>query len=330
MKDETVRIDNLTVGYALKESVKPVARHINATIRSGELTCLLGANGAGKSTLLKTLSAFIPSLGGKIVVRGKEIRDYTNKELSRLLGIVLTERVELRNTTVLELVSMGRSPYTGFWGKQTAEDLRIVEESIALVKIEDLSSRIVHTLSDGERQKVMIAKALAQQTPIIYLDEPTAFLDFPSKVDIMQLLLMLAREANKTIFLSTHDLELALQIADVLWLMHKQADMIIGTPEDLALQGRLSAFFKSEGFVFDEQSGLFRIRNAYNRQVQVIGSGQVQAMVCKALNRNGIATEVAADSGIRIDCSNERIIVYSGKKPPVEVKSIGELLEVVE
>ncbi len=260
---ETIRIKNLTIGYTSKNSSKKVSEDISASINSGELTCLLGANGAGKSTLLKTLSAFQPKLTGEIFIQEKEISRFTDKELSRIIGVVLTERTEMHNLTVTELVSMGRSPYTGFWGWLDEEDKKIVEQSIALVKIEELASRMIHTLSDGERQKAMIAKALAQETPVIYLDEPTAFLDFPSKVEIMQLLLRLTRETNKTIFLSTHDLELALQLADKIWLMKKKSGMIIGTPEELASQGHLASFFKSDGFIFDESAGFFRILNPF-------------------------------------------------------------------
>ena len=228
MNNETIQLRNLSIGYQTKHSVKAVAAGINGAIRSGELTCLLGANGVGKSTLLRTLAAFQPAISGEILIsrkeeggRRKEITSLTDKELSKLIGVVLTEKPDVRNMSVRELVSLGRSPYTGFWGTYTDEDLRIVDEAIEMVGITDLVRRPVHTLSDGERQKVMIAKALAQQTPVIFLDEPTAFLDYPSKVEVLQLLRRISREAEKTIFLSTHDVELALQLADTIWLMRK-------------------------------------------------------------------------------------------------------------
>jgi iron complex transport system ATP-binding protein len=161
--------------------------------------------------------------------------------------------------TVHELVSLGRSPYTGFWGTYSKEDIQIVDESIALVGIESLSKRMVHTLSDGERQKVMIAKALAQQTPVIYLDEPTAFLDYPSKVEVLQLLRLVSRQAGKTIFLSTHDVELALQLADTIWLMTRESGMTIGTPRQLAQQGALGKFIEREGIAFDPETLAIRI-----------------------------------------------------------------------
>ena len=264
MRQDTIHINDLSIGYRTKNDTKLVASHIQARIYSGELTCLLGANGVGKSTLLRTLSAFQPKLGGEIAV-------------------------------------LGRSPYTGFWGRLDKEDKQVVEESIALVRIENLASRMVYTLSDGERQKVMIAKALAQETPVIFLDEPTAFLDFPSKVEIMQLLHHLTRSTNKTIFLSTHDLELALQIADKIWLMDRTNGITPGTPEDLALSGHLSGFFARKGIVFDTETGLFRIDNRYSKEIRLIGHGQKYAMVRKALQRNGIRADRHVESPVWIE-----------------------------
>ncbi|MBR7013542.1 MAG: ABC transporter ATP-binding protein, partial [Prevotella sp.] len=218
----SVECKELTIGYKAKRTgFREVAADINAELCGGRLTSLIGSNGIGKSTLLRTLSAFQPPLAGDVLVQGKSLRRYTNKELSRLIGVVLTERPALQNMSVRELVGLGRSPYTGFWGKLTAADEDIVTEAINDVGIENLQHRMIQTLSDGERQKVMIAKALAQQTPVIFLDEPTAFLDYPSKVEVMQLLHRLTRQSGKTIFLSTHDIELALQLSDILWLMSK-------------------------------------------------------------------------------------------------------------
>ena len=304
MSKETIRIENLTIGYPGKSDVKVVAQGINASIFSGELTCLLGANGVGKSTLLRTLSAFQPKLAGNIQILGKELSTYTDKQLSRLISVVLTEKPDIRNMTVDELVGLGRSPYTGFWGTLQKEDKEIVDRSIELVGITALKGRMIQTLSDGERQKVMIAKALAQETPVIYLDEPTAFLDYPSKVEMMQLLHQLSRQTDKTIFLSTHDLELALQIADKVWLMDKQKGVSIGTPEDLSLQGILGSFFTRKGIVFDAEAGLFRVQNVITHQIRVEGTGTRLAMVSKALYRIGIQADNDADSEAYIETDN--------------------------
>ena len=263
MNKETIRIEDLSMGYNAKNSdVKVVASHINATIHSAQLTCLLGANGVGKSTLLRTLSAFQPKLDGKIYIQNKEIDDYSAHQLSKTIGVVLTGKVDVQNMSVRELVGLGRSPYTGFWGTLNTKDYEIVDKSINMVGISKLSSRMIQTLSDGERQKVMIAKALAQETPVIFLDEPTAFLDFPSKVEMMQLLKRLSREADKTIFLSTHDLELALQIADMLRMMNKEKGISIGSPRQLADNGVLGDYVERKGITFDKKTLRITIDNS--------------------------------------------------------------------
>ena len=261
-----ITLQDLTIGYRQKDNNKVVAEHINAQIEAGVLTCLIGPNGVGKSTLLRTLSAFQPPLGGQIFIskeddadKGVDIATLTDKQLAKTIGVVLTTKPDVQNMTVEEMVALGRSPYTGFWGRLRDEDKVIVEESIQMVGIESLKERMVQTLSDGERQKMMIAKALAQQTPVIFLDEPTAFLDYPSKVDMLQLLHQLSRETHKTIFLSTHDLELALQITDTLWLMQPQEAPVIGTPRQLADDGALSRFIDREGICFDRESLSIRV-----------------------------------------------------------------------
>ena len=280
-----IELKDLTIGYAQKNNTKVVASGINATLHSGRLTCLIGANGIGKSTLLRTLSAFQPPLSGEIFIDNESpipLSTLTDKQLSRLIGVVLTEKPDVQNMTVFELVGLGRSPYTGFWGRLNEDDKEVVKESLRLVGIESLQDRLIQTLSDGERQKAMIAKALAQQTPVIYLDEPTAFLDYPSKVEMLTLLRHLARETGKTIFLSTHDMELALQIADELWLMTagtpssdtaespsnnglcqnpKETTLIIGTPRELAANGSLSHFIDRPGLHFDPQTLAIRVTN---------------------------------------------------------------------
>lgn len=327
MKQKTIDIQHLSIGYSSKKNIITVAENITSSIFSGELTCLLGANGIGKSTLLRTLSAFQPKLSGSIYIRGKEIKEYSEKEFATLASVVLTEKFDIKNMSSRELIGLGRSPYTGFWGKLNKEDKEIVDKAIAMVKIENLAHRMVHTLSDGERQKVMIAKALAQETPIILLDEPTAFLDFPSKVEIMQLLHQLSRKTNKTIFLSTHDLELALQIADKIWLMDRQSGIKIGTPEDLSLDGSLSSFFARKGIIFDQDTGLFRIENESNRQIKLLGHGQKYTMVRKALQRNGIQASRHIDSASYIDITDNGIKICMSEQPDLLISSIEELLD---
>lgn len=208
-----ITLSHLSVGYKVGHAV---VSDINLTLQSGKLASLIGANGVGKSTLLKTLTGFLPKLEGSLLLDGKDISEFSQRALARQISIVLTQKPDVQNLTVEEIVGLGRSPYTGFFGKLHANDQQIVDESITVVGIEKLKNRMIQTLSDGERQKVMIAKALAQQTPVIFLDEPTAFLDFSSKVETFQLLQRMAHEMGKLVLLSTHDLELAVRFSDTL------------------------------------------------------------------------------------------------------------------
>lgn len=333
MRTTTIEIKDLTIGYSSKNHQKIIASDITADICSSELTCLLGANGVGKSTLLKTLSAFLPKLSGNIQILQKDIDRYTDKQLSKIISVVLTDKCNIRNMSVEELVGLGRSPYTDFWGTIRHDDKDIVRRSMQMVRIEELADRMVHTLSDGERQKVMIAKALAQSTPIIYLDEPTAFLDYPSKVEIMQLLHSLSRQTGKTIFMSTHDLELALQIADKIWLMDKSNGINIGVPEDLSVNGSLSHFFARKGITFDMKTGLFRIENDCRKKVKLIGHGQKYAMVKKALFRNDILagrdiqSTISIETGCLKDCNG--LLIHTPTED-ISVTNIEKLLATIK
>lgn len=319
-----ITLHDVTTGYHSRGGNIEITRHIDARLLTSELTCLLGPNGAGKSTLLKTLAAFIPPLYGEITIGDRPLRDYSEGKLARTIGVVLTERPSLNNMTVRELVSLGRSPYTGFWGKYTREDREIVDRALQLTGITEFASRQIQTLSDGERQKVMIAKSLAQQTPIILLDEPTAFLDYPSKVDIMQLLQRMAHEEGKAVFLSTHDLELALQISDKIWLIDKTNGLLIGTPEDLSLNGDMARYFEREGVIFDTESGLFRIGTRANRPINLRGAGPRAAMARKALQRIGFIGDERTESPIAVVVTDDNFMVNG-----MVCASIEELLHTV-
>ena len=233
--------------------VRCVASDLNATAYPGSLTCLIGHNGTGKSTLLRTIAHLQPALDGSVFIGPDDITMLRPSRLSRIISIVLTSRPDARNMTVEELVALGRAPYTGFWGRLSSDDRLIVRQSIESVGIAPMAERRVCSLSDGEMQKVMIAKSLAQQTPVILLDEPTAFLDFPGKIDLMLLLQRLAHEERKTILLSTHDLETALQTADRLWLLANGA-LHDGTPHELAAQGFIDDYIGRKNVKFDRET----------------------------------------------------------------------------
>ena len=228
----TIQLKDLSIGYKLHNGkTKTIASHINASVESGMLTCLIGRNGTGKSTLLRTMTGFIPPLEGQVILEGRDLSMLSATERARIISIVLTERPETDNITVNELVGMGRLPYTNFWGTLQEEDRQIVDDAMQMIGIYELRNRKIGTLSDGEKQKAMIGKAIAQQTPVIILDEPTAFLDYPSKQESMLLLHQLAQELNKTIFLSTHDLNIAYQVADKIWCMGNDDGLRIGDEE---------------------------------------------------------------------------------------------------
>lgn len=227
-----ITLDNLSVGYTFRRRSTVVAHGLTARCLPGTLTCLTGRNGTGKSTLLRTVARFMPPLAGSVGIMGHDASGYTPAAYARLVGVVLTARPYGRNITVGELVALGRTPYTGFWGTLSAEDRAVVEEAMCLVGISGLAARRVVTLSDGERQKAMVAKALAQQTPVMLLDEPTAFLDYPSKVELMTLLRRLAEERRLTVLVSTHDLDIALRTAHRLWLLGGKG-LAEGKPEEM-------------------------------------------------------------------------------------------------
>lgn len=219
-----MRIRNLTIGY----KNKVVVRNINAELKTGRLTCLVGRNGVGKSTLLRTLAGVQKPLASD----GAPVEGVSSKGRACDVAVVLTGRPDVQLMKVREIVGLGRSPYTNMWGTLTADDKAVVDDCMQKVGISELAERRIGSLSDGECQKVMIAKALAQQTKVIILDEPTAFLDYPSKAEVMRLLKRVAQD-GVAILLSTHDLEMALALADELWLMTSDHRLVCGNRSEL-------------------------------------------------------------------------------------------------
>ena len=248
-----IELQHLTVGYGKKA----ILSDINQTIESGQLVCLLGANGVGKSTILRTIAGFQPPLCGTILLNEQDMSSFSTAQRSKAISVVLTERIEVPCMNVVDLIGMGRSPYTGFFGTLTKEDKNIVNEAIDMVGISHLATRTFDTLSDGERQKVMIAKALVQECPLILLDEPTAFLDVVSRIEIMHLLHRLAIEQDKAILLSTHDIEQALVLSDKLWLLTKGEGLQCGVTEDLILSHRMDSLFPHKDIRFDYDHGVY-------------------------------------------------------------------------
>lgn len=326
-RDITLSTKELHIGYKLNGGrVNTIHSDITVDLYSGEVTCLLGLNGAGKSTLLRTLCGFQPSLGGEIELLGRKLYSYSQRQISTTIGVVLTEKTNAGGITAYELVSLGRHPHTGFFGELSSADHTIVEESIAAAGIAHKTQSYVSELSDGERQKVMIAKALAQQCPIIILDEPTAFLDVTSRIETMLLLRKLAVEQGKTILLSTHDLDMAIQMGDSLWLQQQGVPLDCGTPEELILNGRLSNFFNKEGIAFDVTTGKITSPSSSDAPIGVEGDIQTSFWVGNALLRAGYKPSKPSAEYPNIIChSHDNLEVHFPDGKQLDLKSVAQL-----
>lgn len=264
-----------------------VVAGIDAELRSGELVCLLGPNGAGKSTLLRTLSGLERPLSGRVTMDGENLHDLPADRLAGSLAIVLTERVSAENLTARGLAELGRIPHTGWGGGLGRRDHAVVERALALAGAEALAGRPLAELSDGERQRAMIARALAQEPRVLVLDEVTAFLDLPRRVEAIRRLRDLAREEGLAVLLSTHDLDLALRSADRLWLLPAGGPLAVGLPEALVLSGAFERAFASEGVDFDSESGAFRLHPGGGEPVVVRGRGLGAIWAARAVERWG-------------------------------------------
>jgi iron complex transport system ATP-binding protein len=328
-----IETSDLTIGYAQKgKKSKVVHDSLQLQLYAGRLTALLGLNGAGKSTLLRTICGLRPALGGEIRVNGRPLPEYSQGELSRVIGVVLTEKsLAAGGMTAEELVALGRYPYTGFFGRPNVADRRIVAESLEVVGMMHKATDFVSELSDGERQKVMIAKVLAQQCPVIVLDEPTAFLDVTSRIETMSLLHRLAAEQAKAVLLSTHDLDLALQMSDCLWLLENGREMACGIPEDLILGGTFESFFNKNGISFDPFTGKPTAAGvSSSRPIAVDGDYRTACWVENALIRNGFRPASAEESDVTVSCSGPGKIALSIPGMQVfRIRSVAELIDII-
>ncbi len=244
---------NLAVGYRNGKNTVTLLKGLNLNLEQGKLVALLGQNGAGKSTLLRALTCDERPLDGSIEVNGRNLQEMSQKDRSRLIGLVSTERIQAGALTVTELVGLGRQPHTGFLGRLDDEDRVIVRQSMADAGIIGKADEYMASLSDGERQKAMIARALAQQTPIIILDEPTAFLDVASRIETMRLLQTLAHDRGKAVLLSSHDISQSLMLADELWLITTDRQVLTGTTRQLVASGAMEHLFTNRDIHFNPQ-----------------------------------------------------------------------------
>lgn len=251
-KEPTIHSNRLEIGY---QSGKPVFSNLDIAVRSGEVTCLMGPNGVGKSTLVKTILGIIPPLSGELWVGGKLVTSYKGEAIAKKIAVVFTDRIAKGNLTVREMVTLGRIPHTGWLGQVRDGDLHAVQTALADVGITDLSDRPLIELSDGQIQKALIARALAQDGAILILDEPTAHLDLVNRYEIMYLLRELATTKDKAILVVTHDLDIVLETADQLLLMVEGQELIKGTPEDLVIRGEINRLIPGDGYQFNLLTG---------------------------------------------------------------------------
>lgn len=253
----TLTTHHLNIGYGSY----CVQHDLNLRLEEGEMVCMLGKNGCGKSTLLRTLSGLQPALSGKISMlhadSNYDIATMPARQRSKYIALVLTERESMASTRVEEIVAMGRYPHTNFMGQLSDADKHAIKEAMLQVGVENKHSEYFNCLSDGEKQRVLIAKAIAQQTPLILLDEPTAHLDLPNRIHTMRLLRILAHEQKKSIIISTHELDLAMQTADTVWLMSEQG-VATGTPEELISSGAFQQAFADDSFTLISENGTLR------------------------------------------------------------------------
>ena len=322
---------DLTAGYprsAGRDAVS-VVNSVSETLHAGELVCLVGPNGAGKSTLLRTLAGMQPAMSGTVSLLGQDIRAMKSEARAKLLSLVLTHKIDAGFLTGYALVALGRSPYTGWMGQLSANDHEIIHEAIRLVGAQNLADRVFSTMSDGERQKILIARALAQEPRLMILDEPTAFLDLPRRVECMALLRDLAHRTHRAILLSTHDLDLALRCADRIWLLPYGGELRTGVPEDLVLNGAFETAFENLGVQFDVTTGTFQQAHRPTRQIVLMGAGVRYFWTKRALEREGYHVHAVAVPGLRCVHIEDGSAVDCWRVDGNACKSVGELLELL-
>ena len=311
----------LDVGYRLSgKKTRIVAGDINVSLRAGQFVCLLGPNGAGKSTLIRTLAGMQEPLAGEILLDGTPLQVWSARERAQRMSLVLTQRVAAGMMPVAALVALGRQPFTNWTGMLTHRDNEVVHQALRDVGIVDLAHRPICELSDGERQKVMIARALAQKPQVMILDEATAFLDLPRRVELMQLLQKLAAEGGRAILLSTHDLDLALRHADRLWILPPGGPLRQGAPEDMILADALDTAFENTAEVrFDKASGAFARKNRERGNIILSGDGITAQWTARALERKGYRVVPDGDPGCE---AFSRIAVHQVNNAPAwEIKN---------
>jgi len=298
----SLKVENLTIGYKHGKSVQEVLSDISLEATYGQLVCFMGPNGVGKSTLIRTLCGLQQPIGGNIALGGQALEKITQQELAKKISLVLTDRINAGNLSAYELVALGRYPYLGWRVKINDEDQRKIDEAIDQTNISSYVNKKTYELSDGQLQKVMIARAYAQDTPLMILDEPTAHLDLNNRVEVVNLLRDLTRNTDKTIIMATHELDLALQSADTIWLAGFNSPIKTGFPEDLVLNGDIDRVFELKGY--DLKTGTLK-KTSLGYKVNLKGQGHYYLWTKNALERNGFDIDPEAENTIFIHSNSE-------------------------
>jgi iron complex transport system ATP-binding protein len=279
-------VNSLKTGFRSGGSEKVVIKGFNTSVRQGELIAVIGRNGSGKSTLLRTIIGLQFPLSGTILVEGNDLQSYGRMELARKASYISTEMVRALNMTVFDLVALGRYAYTNWTGKIDSANHSVIMDALNKTGMTTMISRFIGELSDGERQRAMIARVIAQETNLMVMDEPTAFLDIGSKFEILHLLHDLSKSNNRTVIFSTHDLHLAMNHADKIWLL-KNSGVVEGAPEDLMLQGEFEHIFDSASVKYNAEQGTFIFSGQPKGSIHVQGEGIMRGWTEKALSRAG-------------------------------------------
>lgn len=335
MKNDTLlSAKDLSIGYHNKgSSPKVISEDLELELRAGEMVCLIGPNGAGKSTLLRTLIGIQQPLSGSIYLAGKDLKNLTPTEKAKKLSVVLTSPVNISHFRALHVVALGRYPYTGWSGTLSEDDKKIISLSINAVGATGLASRFMGEISDGEKQKIMIARGLAQDPAVLVLDEPTAYLDLPHKIEIIRILRSLSRHPGRSVLLSIHDLDIAMRTADRIWLIDKSGKLSFGAPEDLVLRGVLGSAFEMGGVHFDSENGTFIIVAERRGNAVLVGEKETEIEYIwtrRALERIGysICADEAASVRIEISRSGYEVLwICHSKGSSLKFSSIGTLVQ---
>jgi len=328
-KTKILSIDSVKIGYAYGKRQKILLPPLTASAFNGELIAVIGRNGIGKSTLLRTIIGLQPSYGGTIMIMGKKISEYSRLEMAQQIGYISTEVVKVSNMRVRDLVALGRFPHTNWTGKITGKDREVIAESINKAGMSGFENRYVSELSDGERQRAMIARVLAQDTEVMLMDEPAAFLDISSRFEVVNLMLELSKK-GKTIIFSTHDLNIAVDQADKIWLMSDN-ELTEGAPEDLVLNGAFDHLFDTSVVKFNYEDGSFSFPEENRSKIYIEGIGKIRFWTEKAVIRAGYSvSDARTPVFIQVPSGNNKQWVINYGNSTVLLNSLYDLVSRLE